>query len=376
MKKVLLVPDSFKGTISSKRICEIIEERVMAHEPMATVFSIPVADGGEGSVDCFLSAMGGELIKCRSVNPFFEEIESFYGLVNDGRTAVIEMAACAGLPLVEERKNPMTATTYGVGLLIKDALSRGVTEIVLGLGGSATNDFGCGAAASLGVTFYDEQGKVFIPTGGTLASISQIDCGAVLPSLKHVKMTLMCDVQNHVFGTNGAAYVYAPQKGADATQVQCLDDGLRHICEIVRRDLGVDIAALQGGGAAGAMAGGMVAFFGATIKSGIDVVLDTVGFDRLLVGADVVFTGEGKIDRQSLQGKVVCGVAKRAKVKDVPVIAVVGGVDGDISEVYEMGVTAVFSINRLPEDFSVSRYKSEENLRETADNICRLLKLK
>ena len=231
------------------------------------------------------------------------------------------------------------------------------------------------AAAALGVAFYDENGEKFIPTGGTLARVERIDCKAALPFIRNTKLTLMCDVKNPVYGENGAAYVYAPQKGAKEAQVKELDEGLFHICEIVRRDLGVDIAALPGGGAAGAMAGGMVAFFGAEVKMGIDVVLDTVGFDRLLEGADVVFPGEGKIDSQSLQGKVVCGVAARAKAKGVSVIAVVGGIDGDIHEVYGMGVTAVFSINRLPEDFSVSRYKSEENLRETADNICRMLNL-
>ena len=183
----------------------------------------------------------------------------------------------------------------------------------------------------------------------------------------------MCDVKSPVYGPRGAAYVYAPQKGATEAQVRLLDDGLRHICEVVRRDLGRDVSALVGGGAAGAMAGGMVAFFDATIRMGIDVVLDTVGFDRLLERADVVFTGEGKLDAQSLQGKVVYGVANRARAKGVPVIAVVGGIDGDLSAMYEAGVTSAFAINCLPEDFSVSRHKSEQNLQTTMDNILRAL---
>ncbi|MBR3894435.1 MAG: glycerate kinase [Clostridia bacterium] len=372
MKKVILVPDSFKGTLSSEQICEIMRERIEAHHPNAEIVSIPVADGGEGSVACFLGAMGGELIKCRAVNPFFEEMEGFYGLVRGGKTAVIEMAACAGLPLVENRKDPMKATTYGVGLLIEDALSQGVEEIVLGLGGSATNDFGCGAAAALGVIFRDANGESFIPTGGTLYAVEHIDVSGVPSRLKDVKITLMCDVKNPVWGENGAAFVYAPQKGANAEQVLLLDAGLRHICDVVRRALGKDVSRVIGGGAAGAMAGGMIAFFDAKTRMGIDVVLDTVGFDRLLEGADMVFTGEGKIDSQSLEGKVVIGVARRAKEKGVPVVAVVGGAEGDLSVAYDMGVTAVFPINRLPEDFSVSRYKSEENLRHTVDNILRL----
>ena len=375
MKKGLLVPDSFKGTLSSKQICEIIKERINAHYPEANVVSIPVADGGEGSVECFLSAMNGERLTCDSVNPFFEKMEGFYGALNNGKTAVIEMSACAGLPLVEGRKNPMLATTYGVGILIKDAISRGANEIILGLGSSATNDFGCGAAAALGVLFYDEQGASFVPTGESLCRVAKIDNSPVLSALSNIKMTLMCDVENPVYGENGAAYVYAPQKGANGEQVKLLDEGLRHICQIVQRDLGKNVSRLVGGGAAGAMAAGMVAFFSASIQMGIDVVLDTVKFDHLLEDADVVFTGEGRMDSQSLQGKVISGVAKRAKAKGVPVVAVVGGVDGDVSDAYDIGVNSVFTINRLPEDFSISRHKSEENLRQTVDNIVRILKI-
>ena len=375
MKRIVTVPDSFKGTLSSKEICDIIRERVGVHFPDAELVSLPVADGGEGSVDCFLSATRGELIKCRAENPFFEQIESFYGLINEGKTAVIEMAACAGLPLVEDRKNPLLATTYGVGTLIKDAISRGACEIILGLGGSATNDFGCGAAAGLGVRFFDGEGKSFIPTGSTLASVEKIDLSGVFSKLKGVNITLMCDVKNPVFGERGAAYVYAPQKGASPKDVELLDRGLRHICEVVKRELGKDVSTLSGGGAAGAMAGGMIAFFDALVKMGIDAVLDAVDFDRILEGADVVFTGEGKIDSQSLEGKVVCGVAKRSLRKGVPVVAIVGGIDGDISPIYELGVNSVFAINRMPEDFSVSRYKSRENLRATVDDILRILKI-
>lgn len=374
MKKILLVPDSFKGTLSSKQICEIITEKIATHFPEAQAVAIPVADGGEGSVECFLSAMGGELVKCEAQNPYFEKMEGFYGLLNGGKTAVIEMAACAGLPLVEDRKDPCLTTTYGVGLLIRDAVHRGAEEIILGLGGSSTNDFGCGAAAALGVKFYGCDGS-FIPTGGTLSKIEWIDVSGVVSGLKNIKITLMCDVKNTVYGKGGAAYVYAPQKGATPEQVRLLDEGLKHVCDVVKRDLGTDVSTMQGGGAAGAMAGGMVAFFGTAVKMGIDVVLDTVGFDLMLSDADLVFTGEGKIDSQSLEGKVICGVAKRAAAKNVPVIAVVGGVDGDVSPVYDLGVNSVFAINRMPEDFSVSRYKSEKNLSDTVDDILRLLKI-
>lgn len=373
MQKFVIVPDSFKGTLSSKQICDIFEERIFAHFPSANVVCVPVADGGEGSVDCFLSAMKGEKIVCETVNPFFEKMQGFYAILDGGKTAIVEMAVCAGLPLIEERKNPMLATTYGVGLLIKDALQKGVKEIVLALGGSATNDFGCGLAAALGVRFFNQDGESFIPVGGTLNEIAKIQTDEICKLLKDVKMTVMCDVKNPVFGKDGAAYVYAPQKGATKRQVELLDEGLRHVCDVVLRDLKVDVSTLVGGGAAGATAGGVYAFFGASLRMGIDVVLDTVGFDNLLENADVVFTGEGKLDGQSLQGKVVVGVARRAKQQGVPVIAVVGGVEGDTSAIYQEGLTAVFTINRMPEDFSISRFKSEENLKHTIDNLLRAL---
>jgi len=375
MRRFIIAPDSFKGTLSSKQICEIIKDSICLHYPQAKISTVPVADGGEGSVDCFLSAVGGELIKCESVNPLFEKMEGFYGLINHGKTAIIEMAACAGLLLIEDRKKPLAATTYGVGLLVKDALSKGAKEIILGLGGSATNDFGCGFACALGVRFFDKNGNDFVPTGGTLCDIERIDLAEVSSLVQKTKIMIMCDVKNPVYGEYGAAKVYAPQKGATAEQVELLDKGLRHVCEVVKRDLGKDVSDVVGGGAAGAMAGGVVAFFSASIGMGIEVVLDAVGFDELLENADVVFTGEGKIDSQSLQGKVIQGVAKRAKQKNVPVIAVVGGVQGDISAIYEQGVNSVFAINQLPEDFSVSRNKSEENLRKTVDNILRILKI-
>lgn len=375
MKKFIVVPDSFKGTLSSKQICTVFKTLLSKHFPDAKIVTIPVADGGEGSVDCFLTAVGGVLVKRETVNPFFEKMECCYGLLNDGKTAIIEMASCAGLPLIEDRKNPMLASTYGVGLLIKDALEMNVEEIILGLGGSATNDFGCGTAAALGVLFFNKNGETFIPTGGTLSQVDKIDISNVTTKINDVKLTIMCDVKNPVFGTNGASYVYAPQKGATKRQVEILDDGLRHICEIVKRDLNKDPSCLIGGGAAGAMAAGMQVFFDGNLRFGIDVVLDTVHFDDALEDASIVFTGEGKLDDQSLQGKVIAGVAKRAKEKNVPVVAIVGGIDGNLPQIYQMGVNSVFTINQMPEDFSVSRYKSEENLTKTVNNVLQILKV-
>ena len=225
----------------------------------------------------------------------------------------------------------------------------------------------------MGVKFYNAQGDVFVPTGGTTRDISRIDMSDKSSLLKDVQIVTMCDIDNPMYGPTGAARVFGPQKGADQEMVRFLDEGIRHLSQVIRRDLGQDIAALPGSGAAGAMGAGMVAFFGSQLQMGIDAVLDTVHFSDVISDADMIFTGEGKIDSQSLRGKVVIGVAKRAKLQNVPVTVVVGGADNDIDAAYDMGVTAVFPINRLPEDFSVSRYKSAENMALTVDNILRLI---
>lgn len=374
MKKAVVVPDSFKGTVSSERICEIFEDKFKKIFPECEVVKIPVADGGEGSVGCFLNAVGGEKIFLDVSDPYGEKIKAFYALVNGGETAVIEMAACAGLPLVEGRKNPMLTTTYGVGEMMLDAAKRGCEKIIMCLGGSCTNDLGAGAAAAVGIKFFNEQGEEFVPVGGTLRDIQCIDLNGKNPILNGIEITAMCDIDNPLFGKNGAAYVFAPQKGADRDQVKALDGGLRHGAEIIKRDSGIDVSSMPGAGAAGGMGAGMAAFFGATLQSGIETVLDTVNFGDKIDEADVIFTGEGRLDSQSIRGKVVSGVAKRAKEKGVPVIAVVGGYEADLTGIYGMGIKAVFATNPLPLDFEKVRHKSEENLAMTIENILRVYK--
>ena len=374
MKKAILIPDSFKGTLSSAQICEIMGREIKRHFPDCAIVGIPVADGGEGSVDAFLTALGGEKIYVEVAGPYFEPMRSFYGLIDEGRTAVIEMAACAGLPLVGTRKDPSKTTTYGVGQLILDAAQRGVKKIIVGLGGSATTDAGCGAAAAIGVRFLNEAGACFVPVGGTLKDVVRIDMADAAERLKGVEIVTMCDIDNPMYGLHGAAYVFGPQKGADPAMVKFLDDGLRHLGEVIKRDLGRDLTEVPGGGAAGAMGVGMVAFFGSSLQMGIETVLDTVDFDSIVAGADAVFTGEGKIDSQSLRGKVVIGVARRAKKQNVPVIAVVGGADLDVDDAYGEGVKAIFTINRLPQDLSISSAFSDVNLAFAMDNILRMMK--
>lgn len=375
MKKFVLIPDSFKGTLSSSQICEIMSKGIKKRYGNADIVSIPVADGGEGSVDCFLTALGGEKVFLTVKNPYFEEMNAFYGILSDRTTAVVEMASAAGLPLVENRKNPMLTTTYGVGELILDACERGVKKIIVGLGGSCTNDFGCGAACACGIKFKDKNGKEFIPTGQSLKDVYSIDFSGKSKLLDDVEIVTMCDIDNPPFGENGAAHVFARQKGADDKMIEQLDLGVKNLCEVCEKTLGKNFSKLSGGGAAGAMGAGMVAFFNSQLLMGIETVLDTVKFSEIIKDADMIFTGEGKIDGQSLRGKVVIGVARKAKEQSKPVIAVVGGAEGDMAQAYEQGVSAIFTINRLPQDFSVSRNYSKENLEFSFDNILRLTKI-
>ena len=373
MEKILLVPDSFKGTLSSRQVCQVMAGQLRRFFPQAQVKSIPVADGGEGSVEAFLAAAGGERRTRTVTGPFGEPVEAFYGILGDGRTAVIEMAACAGLPLAEGRLNPERATTYGVGELLLAAKEAGCTKAILGLGGSCTNDGGAGAAVALGAKFTRADGAAFVPTGGTLGEIAALDVSPVAQALQGMELTAMCDIDNPLYGEAGAAAVFAPQKGADAAMVARLDAGLRHLGQVSARCLGRDFSHLPGAGAAGGLGFGMAAFCGAQLRMGIDAVLDAVGFDSLLPGTDVVFTGEGKIDSQSARGKVVSGVAARCRKAGVPVVAVVGQIGQGFEEMYQQGLTAVFSINRAAQPFAESRFHAGENLALTMENIARLL---
>jgi glycerate kinase len=372
LKRIVCIPDSFKGTLSSAQIIRTITDVFKVHLPETEVIGIEVADGGEGSVDAFLSISGGEKINITVSGPRFERIDSFYGIL-PAKVAVIEMAACAGLPLVKDKLDPLTTSTFGVGELMISAWDKGCRKIIVGLGGSSTNDGGCGAAAALGVRFLDANGKSFIPTGGTLIDIDLIDIIDVHPLLQDTEIVTMCDIDNPMYGPQGAAYVFGPQKGANTTSILLLDEGLRHLSERIKVNLGCDVSQIPGSGAAGGMGAGMVAFFKSELRSGIETILDTAEFDKLLINCDFVITGEGKIDSQSLRGKVPIGVAKRAKIKKVPVICLVGAIGEEIEKVYDLGITAIFSINSQPVDFSVSQFRAKENLEITVANLARLL---
>lgn len=302
MKKCIVISDSFKGTLSSQDICKIAEENLKDFFPDCTLVKVPVADGGEGTVACFYEACGGELVRVTVQGPYGEIVEAAYLRLGSGE-AVVEMAAAAGLPQVGDRKNPCKTSTYGVGQLIRHAVEHGARQVLLGLGGSCTNDGGCGCAAALGVRFYDDDGNTFIPVGETLSRIARIDLQEAEVLLQGVRITVMCDIENPMYGINGAAYVFAPQKGANPEMVEFLDGQLRCLDQAIRKHLGKEVSGVPGAGAAGGFGAGMMAFFGAELKPGIETVLDLVRFEELLQGCDVVFTGEGRLDSQSVQGK-------------------------------------------------------------------------
>jgi glycerate kinase len=375
MQNFILVPDSFKGTLSAIEVCNIMKSSIKNLYKDANIISVPVADGGEGTVDAFLYALGGEKKSIWVSDAFNEQkILAHYAMLKDD-IAVIEMAACAGLPLVKNRLEADKTTTFGVGELIIDAINSGAKKIILGLGGSATNDGGCGMATALGVKFKDEQDQEFIPTGGTLSQIYKIDMNNIYSKIKDIEFISMCDVDNPLCGRLGASAVFAPQKGADEDMVKSLDEGLAHLAKIIKRDLHIEVKDIKGAGAAGGLGAGSIAFLQSKLTKGIDVILDTINFDKLVSKADIVFTGEGKFDSQSLHGKVVMGVANRSQKYKTPVIVVTGAIGENIQEAYNKGITAIFSINKEPMEFSKSALKSKENMILTMENILRLLKI-
>lgn len=372
MERFLIAPDSFKGSMSSIEICDIIRSVILEHIPNAFVEVLPIADGGEGTVDCFMACIDGERIGVNVTGPDFENVFAEYCVVEDGNTAVIELAAAAGLTLAR-KPNPATTTTYGVGELIRDAAKRGVKRIILGLGGSATNDAGTGLAAALGVKFFNKAGNEFIPVGGTLSEISGFDTLPAKKLLCDIEIIALCDVVNPLYGKSGAAHVFARQKGADDKTVEMLDTQLGSFTDLVLRREGIRLNDISGGGAAGGAGAGVSLFANAKLKSGIDTVLDMVCFEEKARNKQLIITGEGRTDSQSLDGKAVIGIARRAKKLGVPVAVIAGDLDDDISRLYDEGVAFVLSTNRVAKDFTKIRHRSKTYLKLCADTLMRII---
>ena len=369
MKKCVIIPDSFKGSLSSIEVCNIIKEKVNEFFPKCNAIMIPIADGGEGTVDTFIYSLKAEKVNLKVKNAFGEVIDVYYGRIKN--KAIIEVAQVVGLVSAEGREDPSTTSTYGVGQIISHAIEHGCNEVFIGLGGSCTNDCGVGAASALGTVFKNKNGKEFIPVGKNLNDVEYIDISKTLEKLKNCKVTAMCDIDNPMYGENGAAFVFAPQKGADENMVKMLDNNLRALSEKIKKNLNKDVSNIKGSGAAGAFGAGVCAFFNGELKSGIEIILDLIDFDNLISDADIIFTGEGQIDSQSLNGKVVIGISKRAKKQNIPVIVLVGSIGEGAEKVYDEGVSAIFSINQKAEDYSISRFKAKENLEKTIDSLLR-----
>lgn len=372
--KIVIAPDSFKGSISAADCCDVIEKAILSVFSDAEIIKMPVADGGEGTVDSFMKAASCIAVTEKVTGPDGREINARYAIMPDG-IAVIEMAQASGLTLVEENKrDPLKATTYGTGQLIRSALDHGCKIIIIGIGGSATNDGGLGMAQALGVSFKDKYGKELGFGGGELERLDSIALSGRDKRLDGCEIIAACDVTNPLCGPSGASYVYGPQKGADAKTVEILDKALKHYAETVKSQAGIDILDVPGSGAAGGLGAGLLAFCGAKMQRGIELILDTLKFDESIVSADLVITGEGRIDYQSSFGKVPVGVSKRCKEAGVPVIAFVGARGKGAESVYEQGINAIISIVDKPMQLSEAIANVNELLYNAAKNAMELIK--
>ncbi len=333
MKRIVVASDSFKGSLTSLQVAYAVEQGIHKVYPECKVVKLNVADGGEGTMDALRSTLGGRWINVKVDDPLGRRMNSAYVILNDGRTAVIEMSAASGLPLLRpEERNPMKTSTYGTGEMIADALARGCRRFLVGIGGSATNDGGMGMLSALGFRFLDRNGKVLPGMGASMMEVEDIDVSQVPEAVRDAGFVVACDVDSPFCGPSGAAYVFAPQKGAGPQMVEELDKGMQHFAEVIKRVMGKDIKDVPGAGAAGGLGGGFMAFLNARLEKGIEMVLDAIGFDAVIYGADLVITGEGRVDSQTLTGKTPYGIMKRAAKQGIRTVVIGGSVKLDEGE--------------------------------------------
>ncbi|MGG3386203.1 glycerate kinase family protein [Heyndrickxia faecalis] len=372
----LLAPDSFKESMTAKEVCAAMEAGIKKAIPDAVCIQVPMADGGEGTVQSLVDATGGTIYQQTVTGPLGHPVTACYGILGDGETAVIEMASASGIHLVtKETKNPLVTTTYGTGELIKACLDKKVKQILIGIGGSATNDGGAGMAQALGVKFLDERGGMLPFGGGALGDLAEIDLAGLDPRLKEVQIFVASDVTNPLCGENGASHVFGPQKGATKEMVALLDTNLSHYAAIIKEQLGKDVAEVPGAGAAGGLGAGLMVFTDAVLKSGIELVVEYTGLEQKVKDADIVLTGEGSIDFQTQFGKTPYGVARAAKKHGKLVIAVAGYVGEQIDVLYEKGIDAIFGILPRPMALEDALQTGAANIERTCENIARLLVL-
>lgn len=374
--KIVIAPDSFKENLTSLEVADELEAGFKRVWPDATYVKVPMADGGEGTVEALVAATGGTLVTREVTGPMGEKVQATYGLLGEGKTAVIEMAAASGLPLVPRaERNPMLTTTFGTGELITDAIGQGVEEIIVGLGGSATNDGGAGMAQALGVRFIgpDDAPITGHLAGGRLHEITAIDMSAIHPGLARVRVRVASDVTNPLCGEKGASAVYGPQKGATPEMVAALDANLAYLASLISRDLGIDIAEVAGAGAGGGIGAGIMAFAKAELKSGVELIVAATKLDAQMQGADLAVTGEGRVDFQTAFGKTPAGVAASARRYGVPVVAIGGGLSDDASGVFAHGINGLEAATSAPMTLETALKNARQNLQNAAERVARMI---
>ena len=373
---IIVCPDSFKGSLSAVEACEAITQGVRAVLLDAEIVRLPLADGGEGTVEALVTATGGRFLEKEVHGPLMEPVRARFGLLGDDTTAVIEMAAASGLPLVPpDQRNPLLTTTYGTGELIRAALDTGATKILVGIGGSATNDGGAGMAQALGVQLLDAQDAPLPPGGAALAQLARVDTSRLDRRVQRAEFLVACDVSNPLVGPQGASAVYGPQKGADPAMVEQLDQALTHYAAVLQEQLHVEVAEAPGAGAAGGLGAGLMAFLGATMRMGIALVLEAANFEQYLETADLLITGEGKLDSQTAFGKVIFGVGRLAAKHRVPVVALVGRLAADPSELPGLGLQAALPITPGPVGEQEAMARASDYLQMAAEQLMRVIQL-
>ena len=373
--KFLFASDSFKGTLSSERIIDLLTESANKIFPGCETFGMPVADGGEGTVDAVIAVTKGNIKTVKVHGPLMEDADATYGEFN-GDSAIIEMAAASGLPMVPvDKRNPLNTTTYGTGELIRDALDSGYRKISIALGGSATNDGGMGAMSALGVKFLDAEGNVLSGFGSDLNKVADIDVRGLHPAVAETEFTIMCDVTNPLTGPDGATYTFGKQKGGTPEILDEMEAGMKKYAKLLLDKTGIDVDTVPGTGAAGGLGAAFKVFLNANMKSGIETVLDLIEFDKLLEGVDVVVTGEGRIDWQSAFGKVPSGIGMRSKNKGIPAVAIVGGMGKGADKIFEFGVESIIPTINGAMEIDEALERAEELYAGAADRLFRLLKV-
>lgn len=374
--KILIAPDSFKGSLTAIEVCKASEKGIKIVKPDCEVITLPIADGGEGTLEAMSYATEGKVITKTVTNPIGEKVESKYTISGDGKTAILEMAKASGLYLIpKEKRNPYYTTTYGVGELIIDALDKGCRKFIVGIGGSATNDGGIGMLQALGFKFVDITGNELKRGGLAIKDLHHIEVDGRDKRLDKCTFKIACDVDNTLCGEKGASFVFGPQKGATPDMVKVLDANLQHYAKIIERDLGKKVLNIKGGGAAGGLGTAFVGFLGAQLVSGVELILDSLNFNEQLKGVDLVITGEGQIDEQTAYGKVPMGVAKRAKAQGIPVVAIVGSIGGDVSNLYDLGLDSIISIVNKPMTLEEAMVNGYELVKQTSQAVMGLYKL-